>query len=68
MKPVSGKRMCKVLEAHGWTLQRKKSSHNIYDRADSPIPVTVPVHGNRDLPTGTQRKIMRDAGLTDADL
>lgn len=29
---------------------------------------TVPVHGNTDLKPGTQRSIMRDAGLTDADL
>jgi hypothetical protein len=28
----------------------------------------VPVHGNQDLKPGTQRAIMRDAGLTDADL
>jgi predicted RNA binding protein YcfA (HicA-like mRNA interferase family) len=28
----------------------------------------VPVHGNQDLKPGTQRGIMRDAGLTDDDL
>jgi predicted RNA binding protein YcfA (HicA-like mRNA interferase family) len=28
----------------------------------------VPVHGNRNLKPGTQRGIMRDAGLTDDDL
>lgn len=28
----------------------------------------VPVHDNQDLKPGTQRGIMRDAGLTDADL
>jgi predicted RNA binding protein YcfA (HicA-like mRNA interferase family) len=28
----------------------------------------VPVHGNQDLKPGTQRSIMRDAALTDADL
>jgi predicted RNA binding protein YcfA (HicA-like mRNA interferase family) len=27
----------------------------------------VPVHGNQDLKPGTQRSIMRDAGLTEAD-
>jgi predicted RNA binding protein YcfA (HicA-like mRNA interferase family) len=28
----------------------------------------VPVHGNQNLKPGTQRAIMRDAGLTDDDL
>jgi predicted RNA binding protein YcfA (HicA-like mRNA interferase family) len=68
MRPVSGKRMCKVLEDRGWDLARIKSSHHIYTRPGSPLNVSVPVHGNDDLPTGTQRRIMRDAGLTDADL
>jgi predicted RNA binding protein YcfA (HicA-like mRNA interferase family) len=30
--------------------------------------VTVPVHANRDLRPRTQKGIMRQAGLTDADL
>lgn len=32
MKPVSGKRMCRVLEDKGWVLVRIKSSHYIYRR------------------------------------
>jgi predicted RNA binding protein YcfA (HicA-like mRNA interferase family) len=28
----------------------------------------VPVHGNQDLKPGTQRGIMRDAGMTDDNL
>jgi len=28
----------------------------------------VPVHGNQDLKPGTQRGIMRDAGLTEGDV
>ena len=68
MKPISGKRLCKVLEAHGWTLMRKSSSHFVYDRPGALRSIPVPVHGNRDLPTGTQHKIMKQAGLTEADL
>jgi predicted RNA binding protein YcfA (HicA-like mRNA interferase family) len=30
--------------------------------------VTLPVHGHKDLPPGTQKTIMRQAGLTDEDL
>ncbi len=68
MKPVSGKRMAKLDEAKGWLLIRVNSSHRVDSRPGSPLNVIVPVHGNRDLRTGTQRSIMRDAGLTDADL
>ncbi len=68
MKPVSGKAMCKALEERGWTLVRKAGSHFIYSRPGAPRPVPVPVHGNHNLKTGTQRSIMRQAGLTDADL
>jgi predicted RNA binding protein YcfA (HicA-like mRNA interferase family) len=68
VKPVSGKRMCKVLERRGWSLDRINGSHHVYESPDHPFTISVPVHGNRDIPTGTQRTIMRLAGLTDADL
>jgi predicted RNA binding protein YcfA (HicA-like mRNA interferase family) len=68
VKPVSGRRLCKVLEDRGWTLERINGSHHIYKRTDPPLSIPVPVHGNQDLPTGTQRRIMRQAGLSDADL
>jgi predicted RNA binding protein YcfA (HicA-like mRNA interferase family) len=68
MKPVSGKRMCKVLESHGWALDRINGAHHIYTRPDSPLNISVPVHANNDLAPGTQRRIMRQTGLSDADL
>jgi predicted RNA binding protein YcfA (HicA-like mRNA interferase family) len=60
--------MCKVLEARGWSLERIEGSHHIYTRPGSPLNLSVPVHGNRDLKPGLQRRLMRQAGLTDADL
>jgi len=30
MKAISGKRMCRILEAKGWTLARSTGSHRIY--------------------------------------
>jgi predicted RNA binding protein YcfA (HicA-like mRNA interferase family) len=68
VKPISGKRMCKVLERRGWSPVRIKSSHHIYKKAGEPAIITVPVHGNNNLRTGTQATIMKAAGLTDADL
>jgi len=68
VKRVSGKAMCRALERKGWRLLRIRSSHHIYGSPDGRMQVSVPVHGNRTLPPGTQRAIMRTAGLTDADL
>ena len=37
MKSLSGRRFCRVLEAHGWQLQRVHGSHHIYTRkSDDP--------------------------------
>jgi predicted RNA binding protein YcfA (HicA-like mRNA interferase family) len=68
MTPVSGKRFCKALERQGWILIRINGSHHIYGRRDTPLVLTVPVHRNADLPTGTQRALMRLSGLGDTDL
>jgi hypothetical protein len=31
-------------------------------------PVVVPIHGNKDLPIGTLKNIMKDTNLTEDDL
>ncbi|HJZ92314.1 MAG TPA: type II toxin-antitoxin system HicA family toxin [Gemmataceae bacterium] len=59
--------MCRVLESRGWVLDRIKGSHHI-DRLAGHSPISVPVHGNKNLKPGTQRSIMRAAGLTDDDV
>jgi predicted RNA binding protein YcfA (HicA-like mRNA interferase family) len=68
VKFISGKRMCRILEQRGWTLARINGAHHIYRHAATGRRTVVPVHGNQDLKPGTQRSIMRDAALTDADL
>jgi predicted RNA binding protein YcfA (HicA-like mRNA interferase family) len=69
LKRVSGKRMCKALERKGWLLKRISGSHHIYSNSSHPDTIiSVPVHGNQTLKKGTQQGIMKDAGLTDADL
>lgn len=68
MKVVSGKQMCRILEQRGGTLARIHGAHHIDRHTATGRRTVVPVHGNHDLKPGTQRGIMRDAGLTDADL
>jgi predicted RNA binding protein YcfA (HicA-like mRNA interferase family) len=68
LRTVSGKEMCRILEHHGWELIRVRGSHHAYEKAGYLNIVVVPVHSNKDLKTGTQRSIMKDAGLTEDDL
>jgi predicted RNA binding protein YcfA (HicA-like mRNA interferase family) len=68
VKAVSGKHFCKVLREHGWQLQRIRGSHHIFSKPGNPRILTVPVHGNKSLKTGTLRKLLRDAELTEEDL
>jgi predicted RNA binding protein YcfA (HicA-like mRNA interferase family) len=68
MKSVSGKALCKVVERKGWELKRVTGSHHIYTKQGSEVILSIPVHGNRDLPTGTLKSIMKDAGLRESDL
>lgn len=69
MKHVSGRKMCKALEKQGWLCGRISSSHHIHwHPGHAGTIISVPVHGNQSLKTGTQHKIMKLAGLGDADL
>ena len=68
MKSLSGKALCKIVERRGWILKRVTGSHHIYARKGVLAILSIPVHGNRDLPIGTLRRIMKDAGLSEADL
>lgn len=67
MKTVTGKRMCKILEGRGWTHDHTTGAHRVYKHSASVFNVAVPVHGNHDLKPGTQKDIMKKAGLTDED-
>jgi predicted RNA binding protein YcfA (HicA-like mRNA interferase family) len=61
--------MCRILRDRGWHLDHIRGSHYVYVFPGPPRrAVPVPVHGNKDLKTGTQKRIMREDGLTDDDL
>jgi predicted RNA binding protein YcfA (HicA-like mRNA interferase family) len=68
MKTVSGKRMCRILEQHRWSLARINGSHHIYRDATATRRTVVPVHGNQVPKPSTQRAIMRDTDLNDGEL
>lgn len=68
MKSIVGKNLCKIVEEFGWILTRVKGSHHIYTKEDTSVIVVIPVHSNRDLPIGTLKGILKDAGLTEDDI
>ncbi|MBW4440206.1 MAG: type II toxin-antitoxin system HicA family toxin [Plectolyngbya sp. WJT66-NPBG17] len=68
MKSVLGRTLCKILERQGWTLKRITGSHHIYSKEGIDAILSIPVHGNRDLPKGTLKSILKDADLTEEDL
>ncbi len=68
MKQVSGKRFCRILEAHGWNLQRVKGSHHIYGKRGEEKKISVPVHGNHPIKKGLLDHFVKVAGLKEEDL
>ena len=62
---VSGRRVLRALQRAGFIVDRTAGSHHLLVHPeDSRRIVTVPVHGARDLKSGTLRAIIRQAGLT----
>jgi predicted RNA binding protein YcfA (HicA-like mRNA interferase family) len=56
----------RALERAGFELRRIRGSHHIYrHKSDKRRRTTVPDHGARDLPLGTVRAIIAQAGLTE---
>jgi len=63
LKPISGKRFCRLLEDSGWILKRINESHHIYAKAGINARISVPAYGNKPLKAGLQRHLMKIAGI-----
>lgn len=63
---LPGAEVVKALQKDGFTLVRVKGSHHVMKNSEGRF-TTVPVHSGRDIPPGTLRRIIRDAGLSVAD-
>jgi predicted RNA binding protein YcfA (HicA-like mRNA interferase family) len=53
----------RALERAGWEIDRQEVSHIVMVKPGRAAIVTVPMH-RRDIPRGTLRGILKDAGLT----
>lgn len=54
--------LIKKLKSAGWVEVRVKGSHHQFKHPDKQKLITVP-HPKKDLPVGTAKKIIKDAGL-----
>ena len=68
MKPLTAKQMISMLNVRGWSLVRQRGSHMVLKKLETGQSVIVPNHPGHTLSTGTQRRIMRDAGITPDEL
>ena len=51
------------MKYNGWELKRINGSHHIFKKDGIENTLSVPVHGNQDIPKGTLNGILKDAGL-----
>jgi predicted RNA binding protein YcfA (HicA-like mRNA interferase family) len=58
---VTGKNLLKLLKKENWELDRINGSHHIMKKDEKTL--SIPVHGNRDIPLGTLNAILKQAGL-----
>jgi predicted RNA binding protein YcfA (HicA-like mRNA interferase family) len=65
---ASGRAVLQALLRGGFQLSHTRGSHYYLRKPGAAGLVVVPVHGNRDLPPGTLRSILRQADLTVEDL
>ena len=59
---MNGKALIKIMKNYGWVAGRTSGSHTILIK-EGCRPIPVPVHGLKDLQTGTLRAICRQAGI-----
>jgi predicted RNA binding protein YcfA (HicA-like mRNA interferase family) len=55
--------MIKKLEADGWALARTRGSHRHFVHPTKPGVVTIAGKPSMDLPIGTERSILKQAGM-----
>jgi predicted RNA binding protein YcfA (HicA-like mRNA interferase family) len=62
--PLKVSEMIKLIEADGWYLVETRGSHRQYKHPAKPGRVTVAGKPSKELPPGTERSILRQAGIT----
>ena len=63
LRVLSGREVCRILEAHGFAEVRRRGSHTVMQKAGADGAATVPVPDHKELRAGTLRSIIRQSGV-----
>ena len=63
LRILSGREVCTILEAEGFTEVRQRGSHIVMQKRSGDTTTTVPVPDHKELKTGTLTSIIRQSGL-----
>ena len=63
LRVLSGRDVCKILEAEGFSAVRQRGSHVVMQKRTGETTTTVPVPDHSELKTGTLSSIIRQSGL-----
>ncbi len=61
--PLTGRELAKLAVLKGWKEVRVKGSHHQFKKDGVPYVLTIPIHGNKALGAGLEKKILKDIGL-----
>jgi len=53
----------RLLEKNGWVLKTQKGSHKQFVHPEKSGKITVASHGKKEIPPGTLKSILKQAGL-----
>ena len=66
LRVLSGREICRILEAHGFVEVRRRGSHIVMQRRTKAGTTTVPVPDHGTVAIGTLLSIIRQSGLRKA--
>lgn len=55
--------LIRKFEKAGWEEIRQTGSHKIFKHPKNQLTISVPFHGSKEVPTGTAKKILKQADL-----
>ena len=64
LRVLSGREVCKILEAEGFSEVRRRGSHIVMQKRSENTTTTVPVPDHSELKAGTLSSIVRQSGLS----
>jgi predicted RNA binding protein YcfA (HicA-like mRNA interferase family) len=63
LRVLSGREVCRILEAEGFTEVRQRGSHIVMQKRSGDTTTTVPIPNHKELKAGTLSSIIRQSDL-----